>query len=147
MIPEGIPRFGTSLERKCEFAAKWGISWELLERLQVMQQSAPFDLTIISGGRSRAEQDRLSREGRPTADYNLSTHASEDEAGCFRFATGADLRPTVAPVNAVRAQFGQAAVFAGLRWGGRSDGGGIDPETGIPSDWQHVDLGPRSQVP
>lgn len=144
VIAEAVPRPEAPVAAQCAFALKWGIHWTLLERIQVMQREAPFGLTIISGARSRAEQEQLSREGRPTADFNLSTHASETENGCPRLATGADLWPDVAVVPLVKAHFGTAAVFAGLRWGG---GSSIDPETGIPSDWNHVDLGPRSAVP
>lgn len=39
-----------------------------------------------------------------------------------------------------RVQFGLAANLAGLRWGGGST---VD-DTGVPSDWNHLDLGPRT---
>lgn len=36
--------------------------------------------------------------------------------------------------------WGQWVMKSGLRWGG----GSKLLETGLPSDWQHVDLGPRT---
>jgi len=109
------------------------ISVELSNRLMVMANRAPFALSIISGFRTAEKQRALAAEGRPTADVDRSTHTT-----CP--ATGADLLPAVARTLVVQAQFGEAAVIAGLRWGGGSP---VDPNTGIPSDWNHVDLGPR----
>lgn len=128
----------------CSVAQKWGVQTELVMRLLTAANQLPFGVSIISGARSRAHQEQLEREGRPAAPFDLSTHAAETADGCPRLATGIDVRLSVAPVNAVKAQFGAAATFAGLRWGGGSP---IDPETGIPSDWNHVDLGPRSTHP
>lgn len=115
--------------------ARWRISCELARRLLVMSARVPFGLYIISGWRSIEDQLRLARAGRPAADPDISTHTS-----CP--ATGADLETDIAVVPSVKAAFGRAAVEAGLRWGGGSP---VDPETGIPSDWNHVDLGPRSR--
>lgn len=92
-----------------------------------------FQLSIISGFRSREEQDQLRREGRPAADEMASTHRT-----CP--ATGADLYLGLQATNTLKAQFGAAVRLVGLRWGGGSP---IDPGTGIPSDWNHVDLGAR----
>ena len=76
-------------------------------------------------------------EGRPTADNDRSTHVAPCPA------TGADLWPSVTPINVVVARLGAEAVHAGLRWGGGSPVGSKDSDApGIPSDWQHVDLGP-----
>lgn len=119
----------------CELADRWQIDHQLAARLFVMADYLPFEVRIISGFRTAAEQAQLEIEGRPTAPDNLSTHRS-----CP--ATGADLRVSVAVTEAVKATFGEAAVRAGLRWGG----GSRVNENGIPSDWNHVDLGPRRQA-
>lgn len=133
----------------CDLVARWQIHPVLAARILDMlrPEVGPFGylgLSIISGARSRSDQARLEAEGRPAAPFDLSTHANEDASGCPRLATGADLRPGVESVRTVQAQFGYAALLSFLRWGGGSP---IDPETGIPSDWNHVDLGPRSEFP
>jgi len=147
MIRETLPNSRDaepSQERLCSLAQRWGIRFDLARRLVAMSQRLEFPVQIISGSRSRTEQTALLETGRPTARFELSTHANEFEDGSCRLATGADLSPLVAHVGAVRARMGAEAVFAGLRWGGGSQ---VDPSTGIPSDWQHVDLGPRSTHP
>lgn len=90
-------------------------------------------IRIISGFRSIQEQLELKRQGRPAADPNVSTHTM-----CP--ATGVDLSIGFAPTTTQKAILGRIAVEEGLRWGG---GSAVDPETGIPSDWNHFDLGPR----
>ena len=117
----------------CGIADRWMLSSELSERLVLMASFLPFPIQIISGYRSPEKQRALGREGRPVALVSKSTHTS-----CP--ATGADLWPGIAKTRVVQATFGEAAVRAGLRWGGGSP---VDPQTGIPSDWNHVDLGPR----
>ena len=142
-LPELLPSrtdAPMSTETLCTTASRWGIDPVLLQRLQLVSRQVPFPVSIISGARSRELQERLRYEGRPAADYNRSTHAATDANGCFRLATGADVRLGIGVTNAVKAEFGRAAVMSGLRWGGGSP---VDPETGIPSDWNHVDLGPR----
>lgn len=134
-IPELIPpgsRF--SPELTCELADRWQISDVLATRLRQLAARLEFPITIISGFRTAEEQLELGRAGRPAAPVEVSTHTS-----CP--ATGADLMPTIAVTNVVKARLGAEAVLVGLRWGGGSP---VDPETGIPSDWNHVDLGPRS---
>lgn len=141
-IPELVdPEAG--LTQRCATADRWRIRLELVDRLTAMAALLEFDVQIISGARSRAHQDRLEQEGRPAAPWDLSTHADEYPDGCPRTATGADVMPLVAVTNAVKARLGAEATRVGLRWGG---GGPVDPETGIPEDWQHVDLGPRSET-
>jgi len=90
------------------------------------------DVEIISGFRTRDEQVRLGRTGRPTAPDELSTHRS-----CP--ATGVDVSLGFLPTRVMKAIWGRIAVLNGLRWGG---GGEVD-EGGIPLDWGHVDRGPR----
>jgi len=99
----------------------------------MLQERIPFPIQIISGYRTAEQQEQLKREGARTAPDELSTHRS-----CP--ATGADLWPEVTPTNPVKATLGTNARLVGLRWGGGSD---VDPQTGIPSDWNHFDLGPR----
>lgn len=115
----------------------WGVSSELAVRLSAALSQAEretgLEWTIISGYRSPERQEELRRQGRPTAPPGLSTHTT-----CP--ATGADVRVASFPSNALKATWGRIAVINGLRWGGGSP---VDPETGIPSDWNHVDLGPR----
>jgi len=91
------------------------------------------DVEITSGLRTDQEQDDLRAQGRPTADNDRSTHLS-----CP--ATGADIRLGFLPTRVQIAIWGRTIVMNGLRWGG---GGSVD-EGGIPVDWQHADLGPRS---
>ena len=87
---------------------------------------------IISGYRTAAEQAALGRQGRPAARDDLSTHRS-----CP--ATGVDISLGAFPTRAQIATWGRIAVMHGLRWGG---GGPVD-DGGLPSDWGHVDRGPR----
>jgi len=129
-----IPRIlGGRLDDPCELAIYAGISLELAERLEDMAERLEFPVAIISGARTPAEQDELRADGRPVAPNDKSTHLA-----CP--ATGADVWPGIAVVSAVRARLGAEGVFAGMRWGGGSP---IDPETGVPTDWNHFDLGPR----
>jgi len=88
---------------------------------------------IISGYRTSEEQARLRRSGRPTANDRVSTHRS-----CP--ASGVDISLGIVPTRVQKAIWGRIAVMNGLRWGG---GGPVD-DGGIPVDWQHVDVGPRS---
>lgn len=90
------------------------------------------DVEIISGYRTREEQRRLHRTGRPAAPDEVSTHRS-----CP--ATGVDVRLGFAPTRIQKATWGRMAVMNGLRWGG---GGAVD-DGGIPLDWGHIDRGPR----
>jgi len=117
----------------CGLARRWLLSPELARKLATMGARAPFPIQIISGHRSREKQIALKREGRPAADPDRSTH-------CSCPATGADVWPGIAVTRVVQAQLGEAGTIAGLRWGGGSP---VDPSTGIPSDWNHFDLGPR----
>lgn len=118
----------------CELSRRWLLHPELARRLVVLAARAPFPVQIISGYRSPAKQQALRYEGRPAAPVDKSTHTSCPS-------TGADVWPGVAVTRVVQAQLGEAGVVAGLRWGGGSP---IDPATGIPSDWNHFDMGPRS---
>lgn len=119
-------------------AACWSIEPDLARRLclmgEVFHQNTGHDLRIISGHRTCDEQKDLARQGRPAAPCELSTHTIYP-------AQGADLRIIGSfPAASLKQSFGAAAVTAGLRWGGGSE---VD-ERGIPSDWNHVDLGRRT---
>lgn len=129
-LPQRIEPYETDF---CGVLERWMIHPRLAQALFTIAARAPFGISIISGYRSPARQAELEAQGRPTADPNLSTHLS-----CP--AGGADVRLDVAVTDAVKATFGRLAVEAGLRWGGGSP---VD-QNGIPSDWNHVDLGPRS---
>jgi uncharacterized protein YcbK (DUF882 family) len=129
-----------SLEgRTCEhLVERWGISPELAAHLMLLNSTwerhypGLGSLSIISGYRTREEQQELEREGRPAAADHLSTHRS-----CP--ATGADLRIPLAVDDSTKVELGRLAQLSGLRWGG-----GSPPDVaGIPVDWNHVDLGPR----
>jgi hypothetical protein len=120
----------------CEQIRKWGISTELAERITAVRQGwlqeTDRAFWIISGARTCQQQLALRAAGRPATSCELSTHVSVP-------ATGADLFIGGLPSPAIKATFGRLVVFAGLRWGGGSP---VD-DIGIPSDWNHVDLGPR----
>jgi len=120
----------------CEISARWAVSLDTIERVRLAAQDffteTGRQVWIISGWRSREEQRRLSSQGRPTAPDDLSTHRS-----CP--ATGIDISLGARPSTFLQATWGRLTVVRGLRWGG----GGAVAESGIPLDWQHVDVGPR----
>lgn len=120
-------------EELCNFAAYWGVCLNLAQMVTKMAQDLPFTIQVISGYRSCAQETLLGEQGRPAIACDKSNHTTVP-------ARAMDIWPGVAVTNAVKAQVGRAATFAGLRWGGGSP---ADPATGIPSDWNHVDLGPR----
>lgn len=129
----GIPQLITAITDPCDIVRRWTVTPEVAARAVMMTRLVPFDLTIISGYRTPERQQELAREGRPAAPVDLSNHTS-----CP--ATALDFRLSVTPTTEVKQMFGRGAVEAGFRWGGGSP---VDPETGVPSDWNHVDLGRR----
>jgi len=133
MLPQPIP-VPASQDEICALMDSWILSPVLAVKLAAMAQLVPFGLSIISGYRTRERQEELIQEGRPAASPDVSTH-------CSCPATGADLRITgLEPGNYEISLFGAAAVRVGLRWGG----GSPVESSGIPVDWNHVDLGPRA---
>jgi len=120
----------------CQLASTWAVSLDTIKRVQMAAEDffteTGRQVWIISGFRTRTEQERLSRQGRPTAPDSLSTHRS-----CP--ATGVDVSLGALPSNFLKATWGRLTLVHGLRWGG----GGSVAESGIPIDWQHVDVGPR----
>jgi len=133
MIPFPILAFETD---PCELVEAGTLEEELAIRLIAMARlfyDGRINLSLISGYRTVDEQIALGEEGRPAADPSRSNH-------CVCPSRAADLWPELAITGDVKAEFGRACVMAGLRWGGGSP---VDPNTGIPSDWNHVDLGRR----
>lgn len=130
MIPMAI----TAETDWCMLSDRWQISHALARVLIRLARNLEFGIMIISGHRTPEQQaDLLSDPNSKAAPVDRSTHTV-----CP--ATGADIWPTIGVTNAVRARLGAEATLVGLRWGGGSP---IDPQTGIPSDWNHLDLGPR----
>lgn len=100
---------------------------------RLFRERTGHDLEVISGYRTPEAQKALAKRGRPAAPVPLSNHT-------ICPARGADLRIVGAiPSQEMKKEFGRAAEDAGLRWGG----GSARDADGIPSDWNHVDLGPR----
>lgn len=133
MIPDRIAP-DMDAERICLLSSKWRVDPIVMYRLSLGCRRLSFGIEIISGYRTEEEQNALRDQGRPTAPNDQSTHLS-----CP--ATGVDVRMVgMTPTNVTKALLGSAMMEAGLRWGGGSK---VDPETGIPSDWNHFDLGPR----
>ena len=122
----------------CEIANRWKVSVDTIRRVWLAAEDFLVEtgrpVSIISGWRTLEQQRRLSREGRPTAPDDRSTHRS-----CP--ATGVDISLGLGPTGFMKATWGRITLIHGLRWGG---GGPVDPQSGIPIDWQHVDIGPRS---
>lgn len=133
-----MPRERVDADDWCSQAARWGVDAATMERVALSavqyEQETRGTVDIISGFRSQAEQAALQRAGRPTARDDLSTHRS-----CP--ATGVDISLGLAPTRVQKAIWGRIVVMNGLRWGGGSLA--TVESGGIPSDWQHVDRGPR----
>lgn len=120
----------------CEFASRWLITQDLANKIYQMANRLPFGLIMISGFRTKEQQEELREEGRPVAPDEFSTHRT-----CP--ATGADLWPDAEPTDLVKATFIKAGTEVGLRVGGGSPVRRVlDVE--LPEDWNHVDLGPRT---
>jgi len=122
----------------CSLAERWGVDVDTMRRVWLSAEDYELEtggrrVQIISGFRTQQQQLSLGRSGRPTAPDDRSTHRS-----CP--ATGVDVSLGLLPSNFLKATWGRIALVNGLRWGG---GGRVDPDTGIPLDWPHVDRGPR----
>ena len=118
----------------------WGLSLELACRFLAFRQwlhrmGPPMTVLIISGRRTAEDQAELKRRGRPAADPHLSTHVPRPgEVG----STGLDI--DIWPDHdSAWVWVSLAAEATGLRHGG---GSAID-ESGLPSDKNHLDLGPK----
>lgn len=125
-------------DEACALADRWKLDWDLAAAVATVgalfrqETGQPFE--VISGFRTRAEQEELIRSGRPAAPVHRSNHTV-----CP--ARAVDLWIGLAPTRPVKAILGRIAFEQGLRWGGGSP---VD-SGGIPSDWNHLDLGPRPQ--
>lgn len=122
----------------CDLARRWAVEVDTIQHAWVAaqefeQQSGGTPVWIISGYRTRQEQRRLNRQGRPTAPDNVSTHRT-----CP--ATGLDISIGIFATNLQKAMWGEIALRHGLRVGG---GGPVDEQTGLAIDWNHVDRGAR----
>jgi len=124
-----------TLSDPCVLAGTWAVDQDVMARVvraaELYTNFTRSPVWIISGSRTRWEQLQLGRGGRPTAPDELSTHRS-----CP--ATGVDISLGALPSAAKKRFWGQMVEANGLRWGG-----GSKMSDGIPSDWQHVDRGPR----
>ena len=130
--------FITDVTDPCDLAERWGVSLDTMRRVWLSASAFESEtggrrVSIISGFRTREEQRRLGRLGRPTASDDLSTHRS-----CP--ATGVDISLGLNASNFMKITWGNIVLVEGLRWGG---GGPVDPDNLIPLDWRHVDRGPR----
>lgn len=123
------------LSDPCVLAGTWAVDQDVMARVfraaELYTNFTRSPVWIISGSRTRWEQMQLGRSGRPTAPDAVSTHRS-----CP--ATGVDISLGPLPSSEKKRFWGQMAEASGLRWGG-----GSEFRDGIPSDWQHVDRGPR----
>ena len=129
------PEFITGLDA-CQLSERWGLDPRMAEKLLLSAQDFWFEtrrsVSIVSGYRTRAEQTALRRKGRPTAPDEISTHRS-----CP--ATGADISMGPGLVVTEKHIWGRILFMNGLRWGGGSP---LDDDL-VPTDWQHLDAGPR----
>lgn len=120
----------------CELARRWTVDLDVMQRVvragQAFHAATGRRVQVISGYRTVARQLDLRRQGRPAAPPDVSNHTRCPS-------TAVDVQIGFGPTRQVIAEWGRAAVLAGLRWGGGSPVG----SDGIPSDWPHVDLGPR----
>jgi len=126
-----------SSAESCGLQRKYQLDVRLADRLVGLfsdwDRETGVGIEVMSGFRTREGQVRPKEQGRPAASPDVSTHTTCPS-------TGADIRISGLITTAVKARFGRIAIMNGLRWGG---GGPVDPSTGIPLDWNHVDTGPR----
>jgi len=121
----------------CDLVGRWNVDHVVMIKAVLAAADFEFqtgrEVFIMSGWRTQQEQARLKKAGRPAAPDNLSTHRS-----CI--ATGIDVDLGFVVSDLMKAVWGSAALLRGLRVGGGSP---IDPLTGLNTDWNHVDNGPR----
>lgn len=121
----------------CRLANDWRLDTDFASRvaatIREWKEETRIGLEVISGFRTDEEQRELGKRGRPAAPVSLSNHTR-----CPAHAV--DFRISGFATDLMKARLGRVIVFNGLRWGGGSP---VDPKTGVPSDWQHADTGPR----
>jgi len=128
-------------ELACSLLETWKLDAVLARKvaatLMDFERETRLPIQVISGFRTDREQLALGRAGRPAAPINLSNHT-------ICPARAVDVRIGGIPTTTIKAIFGRIASMNGLRWGGGSP---IDPKNGVlPTDWQHLDLGPRARA-
>jgi len=116
-------------------AMEWRLDLEFANRvaeaINRTEQDTSRPIRIISGWRSHREQQALIDQG-VGAPLDVSNHTS-----CPSTAVDVTLGPF--PTLDQKRLLGINAAMFGLRWGGGSP---IDGN-GIPTDWNHLDRGPR----
>lgn len=124
----------------CAISERWGIDLALsdaLTRASVRVEDLGLGvLQIISGIRTEDDQERLRREGRPTAPPGRSTHTTCPATGADVWNGNVD---EMEQTDGVKLAIVVALEAEGLRVGG----GGPLRRNGLPVDWNHADLGPR----
>jgi len=128
---ETMREFGCVLSRDWKLDSAFALA--LAKTIIEFDEETRTPVSVISGHRTDDKQRQLKKQGRPAAPVHLSNHTR-----CP--ATAVDLRISGIPTNVQKAILGRIATLNGLRWGGGSP---VDPCTGIPSDWNHLDTGPR----
>jgi hypothetical protein len=142
MIPQVIePLWDGDLDAVCSFAHRWTLEVELARKLICAARDLPFRIQIISGFRTREQQEALIREeGSLAAPVNLSTHCACPAQGADIHIVGVDPRANGGYAMAL-------AMVHAIRCGLRVGGGGPVDEQNRPVDWNHWDLGPRTGPP
>lgn len=122
----------------CDLARRWGVSERVMSALHTaaiqFEAETGRPVRIHSGYRTEAEQEALRARGRPTASDSTSTHRTFP-------ATGADITLGFVPNVTLKHIWGRILRMNGLRMGG---GSSLDRDL-LPTDWQHVDAGPRGR--
>lgn len=131
----------------CDLAERWKIAPALAEKLHLaadrVSRAGLGELFIISGFRTCEQQQELEAAGRPAAPCSRSTHTSCPSTGADVWSAAAQethLPGVPDPSRGARLAVVAICESVGLRVGG---GGPVDAG-GLPVDWNHVDLGPRS---
>jgi len=123
-------------EEVCTLAERWVVMPSVMARLhrsaKEFEEETGRAVWIVSGYRTKTEQDALRARGRPTATENRSTHRSCPS-------TGVDITLGFGPTTEMKHIWARILFMNGLRMGGGSP---LDDDL-LPTDWQHVDEGPR----
>lgn len=127
----------------CTLARRWTVREDVLILVQraarLYENDGLGKVYIISGYRTPGDQLELKRKGRPVADPSVSTHLS-----CP--ATGVDISLGWPTHNAQKLAWVTFARAVGLRAGGGSPEEIVEidgRQFRLPTDWNHVDVGPR----
>lgn len=140
---ELAPSSSPLLELRCELESKYKLdrafAYKVALTLMQLKRETGVRWDILSGYRDAEHQQELIDAGRGAA-ISLSNHTL-----CPAHAV--DVWPRTLPVRVHKLALLRVATFNGLRVGGchPSQHGCIDPDTGIPQDWNHLDDGPRAE--